>query len=535
MFYEPEGFNVYGQLTGVDYGNGVESRYEFYTYSKRLKRIVTYTDVNDPNTYLQDLTYTFDKVSNITSITDDVYSGSANGSLSDIVYDDLYRLKSLYSGGADANMTYSYNTLGNITNNSEGAGSSYTYGGSRPHAVTNAYGKSYSYDACGNMTARGSDTLTYDARNRLVKVVKDSNDIEFGYSADGARLYKKFNSTVIQVWIGDIYEEKDEKILCHVFAGDKLIATFEPASALSRFMDRNPLLKKSYEYASFGFNGLFGGGRTPFTLLGLGLLAGIYFGIRYRKYPRGGYSFFYKSPYRQIFGFAIITAVFVATTPGICYAGTPTYDPVFYYYHSDHLGSSNIMTDRDGDLIQQYGYMPFGNERYEDNAQAFSVTNRYTGQHLDEETGLYFYGSRYYDPELARFIQPDSIVPGISSQDLNRYTYCNNNPLLLVDPSGHSYEYYSCYDFSSSWSGFWSNIKYTAEKYINNFLSNIGTTISVVAGGTLGALSTGGDPGVMAALAGILGGMQFGLFKDDGLYPFSGAPGKVFLQTLKFS
>jgi len=52
------------------------------------------------------------------------------------------------------------------------------------------------------------------------------------------------------------------------------------------------------------------------------------------------------------------------------------------------------MTDADGDLVQHYGYMPFGNERYQDNTDAFSVTNRYTGQQLDEETSLYFYGSR---------------------------------------------------------------------------------------------------------------------------------------------
>ncbi|MFA5252665.1 MAG: hypothetical protein WC454_08800 [Phycisphaerae bacterium] len=65
----------------------------------------------------------------------------------------------------------------------------------------------------------------------------------------------------------------------------------------------------------------------------------------------------------------------------MAYAGTPVYDnPVFYYYHSDHLGSSNIMTDADGDLVQHYGYMPFGNERYQNNTQAFSVTSRYTGR-----------------------------------------------------------------------------------------------------------------------------------------------------------
>jgi RHS repeat-associated protein len=58
---------------------------------------------------------------------------------------------------------------------------------------------------------------------------------------------------------------------------------------------------------------------------------------------------------------------------------------------------------------------------------------------FDDETGLfYFYQSRYYDPELGRFTQPDTIVPDPDDpQALNRYTYVNNNPLNLVDPTGH--------------------------------------------------------------------------------------------------
>lgn len=76
-------------------------------------------------------------------------------------------------------------------------------------------------------------------------------------------------------------------------------------------------------------------------------------------------------------------------------ADTPDYDPVFYYYHSDHLGSSTIMTDRQGDIVQQYGYTAFGDEKYKNNTLAFSVTNRYTSQQVDEDTGLYFYKSRY--------------------------------------------------------------------------------------------------------------------------------------------
>ena len=111
----------------------------------------------------------------------------------------------------------------------------------------------------------------------------------------------------------------------------------------------------------------------------------------------------------------------------------------FYYYHSDHLGSSSLMTDQDGSLVrQQYGYRAFGSERF---ALSFSpsFTSRFTGQQFDTETGLYYYQSRFYDPELGRFIQPDTIVPDPgSSQSLNRYSYVLNNPLKYIDPTGHA-------------------------------------------------------------------------------------------------
>ena len=96
------------------------------------------------------------------------------------------------------------------------------------------------------------------------------------------------------------------------------------------------------------------------------------------------------------------------------------------------------MTDRNGELVQQYGYTAFGQQRFKHNINAFNVTSRYTGQQVDDDTGLYFYKSRYYDPQLARFTQADTIVPSANtSQALNRYTYVENNPLKFTDPSGH--------------------------------------------------------------------------------------------------
>ena len=99
------------------------------------------------------------------------------------------------------------------------------------------------------------------------------------------------------------------------------------------------------------------------------------------------------------------------------------------------------MTDRDGNVVRHYEYSPFGNETYAADNAGYSAydspSNRYTGQIFDSETGLYYYNARFYDAELARFIQADTVLPTQTSQGLNRYTYCENNPLKYVDPSGH--------------------------------------------------------------------------------------------------
>jgi RHS repeat-associated protein len=61
---------------------------------------------------------------------------------------------------------------------------------------------------------------------------------------------------------------------------------------------------------------------------------------------------------------------------------------------------------------------------------------KFTGQRLDS-TGLYYYNARYYDPQIGRFISPDTIIPNPANpQSFNRYNYCLNNPLKYVDPSG---------------------------------------------------------------------------------------------------
>ena len=110
-----------------------------------------------------------------------------------------------------------------------------------------------------------------------------------------------------------------------------------------------------------------------------------------------------------------------------------------FFYHPDHLGSTSVVTDMFGDKVEDVAYYPFGETRQD--VGTTPLPNKYTGQELDYETGLYNFGARFYDPEVGRFITPDSVVPNPSNpQSLNRYAYALNNPMRFVDPTGHYYE-----------------------------------------------------------------------------------------------
>src|SRR3989338_10198769 len=102
-----------------------------------------------------------------------------------------------------------------------------------------------------------------------------------------------------------------------------------------------------------------------------------------------------------------------------------------YFTHADHIGSSNIITDETGSRVSLFEYEPFGSVAYAAETNTHDTDKRFTGKTYDGTTGLHYYGARYYDPELGRFIQPDSIVPyPYDPQSFNRYSYCRNNPII---------------------------------------------------------------------------------------------------------
>ena len=110
--------------------------------------------------------------------------------------------------------------------------------------------------------------------------------------------------------------------------------------------------------------------------------------------------------------------------------------PALRFYLPDHLGSTSLVTDATGAIVERSDYTPYGSLAAHTGPPA--AAHKFTGQRLDADTGLYFYNARYYDPTLGRFVSADtSVQDPADPQTLNRYAYCRNNPLAHIDPSGY--------------------------------------------------------------------------------------------------
>jgi RHS repeat-associated protein len=123
------------------------------------------------------------------------------------------------------------------------------------------------------------------------------------------------------------------------------------------------------------------------------------------------------------------------------------------YVLGDQLGSASVMTDSTGNKVSEMRYTPWGEVRYAQVESGVSTTPAYTlpkhtftGQYsyMDDPStqgvdgfGLMFYNARFYDPQVGRFAQADTIVPG-GVQGLDRYAYVGNNPVRYIDPTGHT-------------------------------------------------------------------------------------------------
>ncbi len=107
------------------------------------------------------------------------------------------------------------------------------------------------------------------------------------------------------------------------------------------------------------------------------------------------------------------------------------------FYHSDHLGSNIAITDATSTVEWDRVYLPYGGEFNDPNFDHLPNTHQYTAKELDEDIGLYYYGARYYNPVIGRFMSVDPAGGDHTDpQSFNKYAYVQNNPFTLKDPDG---------------------------------------------------------------------------------------------------
>ena len=108
-----------------------------------------------------------------------------------------------------------------------------------------------------------------------------------------------------------------------------------------------------------------------------------------------------------------------------------------YFFHNDHLGTPQALTDAAGRIVWTAEYDPFGkatvSEDPDGDGQKVVNNLRFPGQYYDAETGLHYNWHRYYDPSTGRYLQPDPI--GLDG-GLNLYGYVEGNPVSNIDPEG---------------------------------------------------------------------------------------------------
>jgi RHS repeat-associated protein len=455
-------YNAAGQMVRLAYGNGAATD---YTYDPQTLRLVNLLTRNGSGTTLQDLDYTFDKVGNVLQIGDGV--GTADATFG---YDDLDRLTS--ASGSYGNQTYQYDQIGNLTRKEAITHTYPAAGAARPHAVTSTSdGWALTYDANGNLKQKVKSgttvNLVFDAENRLSSVANGSSS-SFVYDGDGGRV-KVVNGGTTK-FLGQAMElgPVPSPAPAPTVVEAEAMPTKTVGSALTGGwnLSANGYLEGPITLSHNGDYDLvitakgtsLGGVWPTCEVRGDGVLLATLtvnstswkpFTVKLTAtqgthtlrltYPNDASN---SSENRNLH-LDKASATLVAASTKHIFAGSQRVaahqpDGTTLVYYTDHLGSSSVITNQTGAVVERVEYKPYGETTVR--TGSVNLPQKFTGQRLDSSTGLYFYNARYYEPTLGRFISADPIVvrPG-DPQDLNRYAYCRNNPLNRVDPSGHGW------------------------------------------------------------------------------------------------
>jgi RHS repeat-associated protein len=375
-------FDIASQLTKLIYPDGMQILYS-YDDLGRVEEIKRYVDgVND------EILMNSPQYNTKGLLTQFTYG---NGLVADFSYDTRDRLLTLdlVSGEIQfLDLDYTYDSNSNITQIVNGwrdtqsswhsQTESYTYDGLNRliSASCTSWSHTYSYDKVGNRTAKDDVTYTVNAMGELISL---SDGTTFTYNSIGSRTGKTQGT-------------------------DSWVYAYDAVNQLIG-VEKNGEMLEEYVYD--------GNGRRIQVTADSETTTYVYFGraVMHEENATGIATYIYG--------------------PGGRFAERTTINGESYtfYYHPDHLGSTRLVTDENANIVASVTYHPFG----ETDTQDGSEDHLFAGKEKDT-TDLYYFGARYYDAEVGRFLTVDPAPGnGTSSQSMNRYAYCMNNPVSYVD------------------------------------------------------------------------------------------------------
>jgi RHS repeat-associated protein len=390
----------------VEQGNGVRTAYTYDAQTRRLNNLTAQKNTGDQ---FQNLAYTYDKVGNITELANQVAVPPPNqfgGPTSQrFAYDDLYRLT-----------------------HAEG---SFQFSPSKTHTYTMDMG----YDSIHNIQRKTQLHTLVQPSAVAITQKKTTYDFAYQYNASGLNSIRPH----APIHIGErayTYDANGNQTgWTHDQNGTRRTIVWDEENRIQSLFDNGH--EKTYKYDDQG-NRLIKRGPQGET---------VYVNQFYTQRPGAtGTKHIYAGTSR------IASKLVRQDTPNSNPAGKTPFEKDLYFYHPDHLGTSNYITDLNAKLYEHLEYFPFGEAWVEENSNTQRTPYLFTAKELDEETGLYYFGARYYDPRTSVWQSGDPmfekylplggrrILPGggvFYPKNLAAYTYSYLSPIVLMDPDGN--------------------------------------------------------------------------------------------------
>lgn len=423
-------------------------------------------------------TYTYDGLYRLATATG-TYTGADNKSASYTLamgYDNMHRIKSKRQHLTQDNVQFN-GTL-NV-----GYDLSYTYSSEEgkkfqlesvkdvnyrteetPEGNNVENGHVYSYDKNGNLvyvnTSRmmkdghrdnsvGERKLIWDEENRLLAVDDNGFVSNYWYDADGERTVKTSGESD-QVYVNGVFSGGSTNTAkFSLYVSPYLVANQGGRYTKHIYAGSQRIVSKVGDFASYGSDPRrieYAGANTD----GLSVDYKSKYAAQ-QQVIKDNYKFFdvpYNGTdndnYADGEGFccndgsmeAAVAEARKAQTRAVSrsFKDPDNYENLQFFYHPDHLGSSSFITNLDGEVVQHIEYVPFGEVFIEERNSVWNTLYLFNAKEFDEETGMYYYGARYYDPRLSLWMSTDPMQEKYSH--INTYCYAFNNPLNFVDLHG---------------------------------------------------------------------------------------------------